>query len=166
MSRCTAATEGCPKWRDQRAWDRLDNDEQRAAAGLPRIRPTLCANDSGDCVCPPCDCEECRSRHATIPPAGALEVANGYRMEQARLKRELRAGNLPLERVLLAGCMQGLRLFEVLRHLPTRGKVRRDDLAGELIGGLGCAPLARVRDLTERQRVVLGRSYQMRIPGL
>lgn len=95
-----------------------------------------------------------------------MTIANDYRMEQARLKRELRAGSLPLERVLTADCMKRMRLFDVLRCLPTHRLVRRDDLASELVERLGVTPLIRVGDLTARQRRVLTSAYQLRIPGI
>jgi hypothetical protein len=99
-------------------------------------------------------------------PGDSLASANVYRIEQARLKRELRMGLLPLDDVLTADCMKRMRLFDVLRCLPTHRLVRGDDLAGELVERLGVAPLIRVGDLTARQRGVLTSAYQLRIPGV
>ena len=100
----------------------------------------------------------------------ALKLANEVRIRQATLKRDLRRGVLPFADALEHPDLQRMRLWDVLCCLPMGGGRSRSQrprhnspLADDLFTALDVKPLARLEDLTDRQRDRLAGLYRARI---
>jgi len=100
----------------------------------------------------------------------AVSPRDRIRLQRAGLKRELGTGELSLDVALEHPALQTMLLFDLLIHLPNperrlrHGKKnRRDSGYGErLFRELQRSPLARVQDLSLREREVLVRVHRKR----
>jgi hypothetical protein len=83
----------------------------------------------------------------------ALRQANHVRSRRAKLKQELRAGNVRLEQILAtpADYLASAEVFDMLVAVPRIGPVK----AGRLLTVARINPSKTVGDLTERQRTHL-----------
>jgi hypothetical protein len=93
-----------------------------------------------------------------------LDGANVVRIEQARLKREIRAGRLSLADALEKPAFARTMVWDLLLALPPRQEAI--ERAERLIEGGECSHYRRVGELSLRQRTLLVRHHSLMTAGV
>lgn len=90
----------------------------------------------------------------------ALERANRVRRRRAKLKKDLKAGRLPIQQLLLEPPeeVQTAKVFDILLHVPKYGRVKVNRVLtqcrispSKTIGGLSGRQRAELVDLMQRR---------------
>ncbi|MHB2000364.1 MAG: integration host factor, actinobacterial type [Solirubrobacteraceae bacterium] len=83
----------------------------------------------------------------------ALARANDIRTQRAKIKRELRAGRLSIDRLLLdpPSCIDTAKVFDLLLAVPRYGRVK----VNKILAHCRISPSKTIGGLSERQRAEL-----------
>lgn len=96
----------------------------------------------------------------TLQRQDALERGNAVRLERTRIKRLVKAGDIPISVLITdpSWSLQSLRIFELLDWAPRIGSVK----VSQILRRADVWPLKEVGSLTPRQRQRILRELQWR----
>jgi hypothetical protein len=83
----------------------------------------------------------------------ALEMANDIRSRRAQLKRDLKAGKVKIDILLLdpPGWLGSAKVFDIILAVPKYGRVK----VNRILNGCRISPSKTIGGLSERQRAEL-----------